>query len=183
MLNDVQGSAEFSEETPPLYRWRLDRWWSDEPRALICMANPSIAGGDKNDPTVSTIIRLLRPLPGYGGFTVVNELPYIATDPKDLTRWRESEFPEVLRGVGRKNEELIRSLSLYAKVRIVAWGALVDMSPNARRVLNAMSLDRTEPLYCLGRTNNGAPKHPLARGKHRIPDGTTPMVWRKIGEY
>lgn len=183
MGNGIQGSAEFSDEATPLYRWRLDRWWSDEPRALICMANPSVAGGDKNDPTISTLIRLLRPLPGYGGFTVVNELPYIATDPKDLTRWRESEFPEIIREVSGKNETLIRELSARANIRIVAWGALVAMSPIARRVLNAMSLDRTVPLYCLGRTNNGAPKHPLARGTHRIPDGTVPTIWRNIGEY
>jgi hypothetical protein len=30
-------------------------------------------------------------------------------------------------------------------------------------------------LRCLGLTNSGAPKHPLARGKHRIPDDFEPI--------
>ena len=32
-------------------------------------------------------------------------------------------------------------------------------------------------LSCLGTTLSGAPKHPLARGQHRIPDDQEPMQW------
>lgn len=32
-------------------------------------------------------------------------------------------------------------------------------------------------LDCLGTTGSGAPKHPLARGKHRIPADFAPVAW------
>jgi hypothetical protein len=43
-MGDIQGSAVFTERNGWKLRMRLDRWWSDEPRALVCMANPSNAG-------------------------------------------------------------------------------------------------------------------------------------------
>ena len=34
-------------------------------------------------------------------------------------------------------------------------------------------------LYAFGLNANGTPKHPLARGKNRIPDDAVPFLWRK----
>ncbi|WP_348629395.1 DUF1643 domain-containing protein [Methylobacterium sp. 17Sr1-1] len=59
------GSAEFS--TCGLHRYRLDRWWSDEPRALVCMRNPSTAGADRNDPTICRCARCCRGGPASAG--------------------------------------------------------------------------------------------------------------------
>ncbi len=33
-------------------------------------------------------------------------------------------------------------------------------------------------LYCLGTTSKRSPKHPLARGHHRVPRGQQPILWR-----
>ena len=33
-------------------------------------------------------------------------------------------------------------------------------------------------IYCLGTTGGGSPKHPTARGKHRVPDDQQPVLWR-----
>lgn len=181
-MSDIQGSAIFSGETPPLFRRQLSRWWSDAPRVLLCMANPSYAGADKNDPTVHSVVRLTRELPGCGGFDVVNWEPYIATSPADLHRWRDeasARTPDLVRAVRAENLLLIRRLSADAYIRIVAWGDIVPLTPHTQHTLAAMSLDTTQNLYCFGRTKSGNPKHPMARGKSRIPNGTRPMLWRE----
>jgi hypothetical protein len=36
----------------------------------------------------------------------------------------------------------------------------------------------TIPEPILGATADGSPKHPLARGVHRVPDDRQPLVWR-----
>lgn len=162
------------------HRMRLDRWWAPGPRALVCMANPSMAGVLTNDPTVLSLIRLLRPL--YPGFTVVNFEDRVATDPMDLSRWlldmysRESSRLVNLRTA---NVRLIRKLSSRAAARIVACGNLVDLEGrHSREVLLALSCGGTRELLCLGTTASGAPKHPMARGRSRIPIGTVPTAWR-----
>jgi len=33
-------------------------------------------------------------------------------------------------------------------------------------------------LWCWGLTKSGAPKHPMARGNHRIPKDQKPILWR-----
>lgn len=181
-MSDIQGSAEFSDETPPLFRRQLDRWWSDLPRALVCMANPSYAGADRNDPTIHSLVRLTRSLQGCGGFTVVNWLPYIATDPADLHAWRlrtSDNAPDLARAVCAENLARIRRLSVSAYARFVAWGDLVPFVPHTQQTLLALSLDRTHDLFAFGFTKGGSPKHPMARGKSRIPDGAQPVLWRE----
>ncbi len=178
----IQGSAEFSDETPPLFRRQLDRWWSDQPRALLTMANPSYAGADKNDPTIHNVVRLTRPWQGCGGFSITNWEEYIATSPADLYRWRDEAAKanlDALRAMRAENLLRIRRLSQNAYIRIVAWGNLVPHTPHTTAVLAALSLDYTQDLYCFGTTKDGAPKHPMARGKSRVPDGFQPVIWRK----
>ena len=173
---DWQGSALFSDEDPPLFRWCLDRWWDSGARALICGANPSYAGGDKNDPTITQTIKLVQAL-GYPGFTMVNWSPYIATDPKNLHAWRWNN-PEQAKRAEFKNLGLIKALSAKAAVCIIAWGNLVPMVPATQRVLRAMSLDHSFPLYAFGETKSRRPKHPMARGRARLKPGEPLVVWR-----
>lgn len=176
----MQGDAEFSEVNGWKLRHRLDRWWRDGPRALICMANPSYAGKDDNDPTIHRLIKLTD-RPHIAGFTVVNFEPYIATDPADLARWRVAaawNHEPQYRMVSIANLDLIRELSVGAATRIIAWGNLVPHVAHRVRVLDAMSLDGRHDLYTFGMTQDGSPKHPMARGRHRIPDDVEPVIWR-----
>lgn len=173
---DVKGDALFSPDRA--MRHRLDRWWSDEPRALVCMANPSDAGAERNDPTIHNLLRLLRPVVGIGGFTVVNWEPYIATDPKDLHRWRDATDIREMQGIHEENLALVASLATVAPLRIIAWGEIVPLCRHTSRTLAAMSSDHQRALHAFGFTKSGAPKHPMARGKSRIPDGALPVIWR-----
>ncbi len=178
---DIQGSALFCDTEPKRYRYRLDRWWSDKPRALVCMANPSIAGADKNDPTIHSLVRLVQQWEGCGGFTVVNYEPFIATDPHDLRAWQIGMSrldPWRLSSIRETNVQLIRQLSQQAWIRVVAWGNIVQADQHSDRILNAMSFDHTEDLHAFGFTKAGNPKHPMARGKSRIPTGVKVGLWR-----
>lgn len=171
-----RGSADFEDCAIGRLRWRLDRWKEqDQPRAIVCMANPSFAGADINDPTIRRLMTLLD-----SGFTVVNWEPIIATDPKDLYRWREANSGrEEYKRIENRNVEMIRRLSESAKTRYIAWGNLVPMTPHTQRILSAMSCDQKYRLNAFGLTQDGSPKHPMARGKHRIPDDAIAVTWRE----
>ena len=167
-MSDVQGSAVFSDDG--LHRQRLDRWWSEQPRLLACMANPSKAGADRNDPTVYSLMRLARALPGCGGITVVNAEDRIATDPADLRRWlsvMERDDPQGLSALRLANRLLIRELAQAPYIRVVAWGDLVPASLHATYILKSLSLHDTEDLYCFGTTKSGNPKAPA--GTRKVP--------------
>jgi hypothetical protein len=175
----VVGSAHFSDDGE--HRLRLDRWWAGGPRALIGLANPSKAGADENDPTVHRGMALTRH--SAAGMTYVNRDSYIATDPADLLAWRahmQRENPRALDRIDRRNLDLIRSLSADAAVRVIACGNLVP-ADRLPPLLAALSLDGQHPVYCFGLTKDGAPKHPLARGRSWIRD-TDPLVLYQPGQ-
>ena len=145
------------------------------------MANPSHADEERNDPTIRNLLRLARPLP-IGGFTVVNLEPFIASAPEDLREWRghaSGTRPRDYGAIRRKNLRLIRELSQGAVIRIVAWGQLLSVLPPAPRLLRALSLDFTQALHAFALTKDGCPKHPLARGRHRIEACRELVLWRR----
>ena len=176
----IQGSAEFCERYSAECRTRLDRWWETGPRALVCMANPSYAGEDKNDPTIHRLIELTKAL-GYPGFTVVNWLPYIATAPKDLFAWRDRFSRENYAGYREFHTwaaDLIVCPTKVAAARFIAWGNLVPHVPHTQQILEAMSECGRYDLLAFDVTKDGSPKHPMARGQHRIVAGQQPVIWR-----
>lgn len=172
----IHGSAEFSP--CGLHRPRLDRWWSDEPRALVCMRNPSTAGADRNDPTICRLRALLQGRPGIGGFTVVNADNRIATDPRDLEVWLAAQSVSFLKAHRQANLDRISLLAAAAPVRIVAWGNLLAPGLHTDRVIEAMSLCGAHSLHAFALTGDGAPIHPMARGRSRVPLGMPLVEWR-----
>lgn len=171
----MQGSAHFAskEEFSWPIRWRLDRWWGDGPRALVCGANPSKATATTMDPTMHRCVSLLRP--HWPGFTMVNASPYVATDPREHALWAvvEAHNPR-LHAVRERNLAAIREASGLAGVRIAAWGNLVQPSPE---LLDALSCGGRYPIMCWGVTKFDSPLHPLARGKAFIPADRALSVW------
>lgn len=178
-LDDIgwNGAAEFSEDGA--HRLSLARWWGDGPRAVVCGANPSRAGAATNDPTIWRVMRLLYAR-GFGGFIMLNWETYIATSPEDMHKWREAVDHAEHQAAVERNLDIIRLASRQADMRFVAWGNLVPFVPQTSKVLRALSLEVTEPLYAFGLTKGGKPKHPMARGNHRIPNDWEPVVWRGV---
>lgn len=177
-LSASGGSAEFSINGE--HRLRLDRWWAPGPRALVCMTNPSRAGAHDNDATVWNLIALVKAL-GYPGFTVVNWLPYIATKPTDLFAWRnallESDGP-AYRAIHETAISTIAALTEGAAARFVAWGNMVPQVPHTTAILRALSANGRYELFAFDLTKDGNPKHPAARGEHRMVPGIPPVIWR-----
>src|SRR3546814_16042107 len=58
-----------------------------------------------------------------------------------------------------------------ARETFLVAGALDNFLPAGRRA------------YCLGASSSGAPPHPMARGRHRVPDDALPQPWDESPFY
>jgi hypothetical protein len=145
------------------YRYALTRIWDAQgPRALFVMLNPSTATEYQNDPTVERCERRARTL-GFGSFHVANIFAYRATDPKDM---RAQTDP-----VGPANDAAILAASGQAQQIICAWGnhgSHLSRGTQVETLLRRTGL----PLFHLGLTLAGMPKHPLYIGYQ-----VQPLAW------
>jgi hypothetical protein len=162
------------------FRERLVRELGGSLTLCVCMQNPSKAEADDptmNDPTIHRLCGFTTRL-GFGRLVVVNTYLYRATDPLELYRWLFD-----LRMIERETHRaaalaVALAEAMDADLFVAAWG---NGSPDDRWPLTfADTLQQAGiDLYAFGLTRAGAPKHPLARGKERIPDDTKPTLWKK----
>jgi hypothetical protein len=144
------------------YRYLLTRVWGPGPKALFVMLNPSTATEVQNDPTVERCERRARVL-GFGAFRVTNIFAFRATDPKVM---RAAEDP-----VGPGNDAAIRDSLDWADQVICAWGNHGVLGARGAKV-EAMLRQSGLPLFHLGLTGQGQPRHPLYVGYDQRP-----QVW------
>ncbi len=134
------------------YRYSLTRIWdSGGTRAHFVMLNPSTATEVQNDPTVERCERRARAL-GFGGFRVTNIFAWRDTDPRKM---RAAADP-----VGPDNDDAIKTAAFWATQTICAWGTHgvhMDRGPVVQNLLRGTG----QPLFHLGMTKNGHPRHPL----------------------
>lgn len=137
------------------YRYLLSRMWDPYlPTMVFGMMNPSIAGHDQTDPTLTKCLGFAR-RHGCGGVIVANCGAYIATDPNE---WARAADP-----IGPMNEAAIRLAfrgPMMSK-RVAAWGRM----PNRRvyeRAKGMMAWMKCNgATWCFGTTKDGEPRHPL----------------------
>lgn len=145
------------------YRYELTRVWDPAgEKALFVMLNPSTATEFQNDPTVERCERRARAL-GFGAFRVANIFAFRATDPKVM---RAMANP-----IGPENDAAIASGAQWADRIICAWGSHgthLDRGATVEHLLRATA----KPLWHLGLTQAGQPKHPLYIGYD-----CQPQVW------
>lgn len=134
------------------YRYALTRIWDEDgKRVAFVMLNPSTATEVQNDPTVERCERRARAL-GFGSFRVCNIFAYRATDPKVM---RAQEDPN-----GPENDAAILAACDWADMVVCAWGthgAHLRRGPEVEQLLRATG----KPLFHLGLSKHGHPKHPL----------------------
>lgn len=134
------------------YRYALTRTWNDAgKRALFVMLNPSTATEVQNDPTVERCERRSRAL-GFGSFRVTNIFAWRDTDPRDM---RAADDP-----VGPENDATIKDGADWADTVIAAWGTH-GIHRDRGPIVEAMLRQTPHPIYTLGLTKHGHPKHPL----------------------
>lgn len=139
------------------YRYALTRVWDEGgARALYIMLNPSTATEIQNDPTVERCERRSRVL-GFGSFRVTNIFAWRDTDPRNM---KAADDP-----VGPENDAMIeQSARVWIRGNsdriLCAWGT--HGAFNKRGEAMSALLDKVgKPLYHLGLSKAGHPKHPL----------------------
>lgn len=165
------------------YRWWLTRdWGAAGPQVCWIMLNPSSANSVQEDPTLHRIIGFSRRW-GFGRLVVVNLYPFRSPNPAECKRWAdwESNGPDYYaRDAMYHNEDQVVRFAKASRLVVAAWGAAPWAADYANHIVEAIS-EGVEPypmLHCLGTTAAGSPTHPLARGKHRVPDDQQPILWR-----
>lgn len=168
VFTHMEGSAEISE--CGRYRWWLRRSWRTwteqgehvKTKGVCCfvMLNPSTADDRQDDPTIRRCLGFARRW-GYGTLSVRNLFPWRATDPRDLFR------AETVTGGERGNAEILAACT--ADLLVLAWGANVPFQRD-REVLRLWDAFPDKPLFCLGTTKKGKPRHPLY-----VPADTDPV--------
>lgn len=147
------------------YRFTLERAWCEGSGITWIMLNPSTADASVDDPTIRRVIRFSQRW-GHGSLRVLNLSPLRTPRPRECLA---HALPEEVRD---------HNLSLLSEVEgpiLAAWGVW-----GARLLLRdaaQSSLLDTLPLQALGRTRDGHPLHPLARGRHRVPDDALPLPY------
>lgn len=169
-------------------------WDRSRPAAAFLMNNPSVAGkkGTPFDPTARRTIHFAKML-GAGSAYLVNWCPLIATDPADL--WRMLKDHRFDAHLVQANLDCIARAAAAAEWHVVACGpegfrrapdlvrrALHAFIGEGSRVVKWQQRPRRREAWCLGVSPEGAPLHPLARGRYAIPNDRQPVRWM-LGEW
>lgn len=134
------------------YRYLLWRIWDDAaPQVVFTMCNPSTADEAIDDPTIRRCIGFARHW-GFGSLSVVNLFAYRSSSPQDLLK--------VADPIGPENTKYLLQAVAQAACCVVAWGSVGRYLGRDRAVVSLLS-DGGYHLDCLGRNQDGSPKHPL----------------------
>lgn len=165
------GDAVFSD--CGTYRYTLSRsrsFFPDEPAVVWIMLNPSTADARVDDPTIRRCLGFATRW-GFLRLEVVNLFAFCTPHPRALRACAAWDR------VGPDNDAHVRRItSLRGALVIAAWGTHGVLDGRGATVRSLLE-DRGVELHHLGVTKDGHPKHPLARGRHRIADDQEPIRW------
>lgn len=191
-----------SAEIDGIYRWSARRAWGAGPLIHWNCLNPSDADGKRDDPTMWRMMGFSLGW-GFGSMVVTNTYPFISSTTDKLRAWKETWDWETFEGHGMRPWEIDKSswsafhhnlgiigqCAQKAEASVAAWGAGVEAEDLQQLFDGArITVDTSEhdgfgeigvPIEwkCLGTNGDGSPIHPLARGKHRVPDDAVLQPW------
>lgn len=131
------------------YRYALGRRFSMlSDRLLVFIGlNPSTANENQDDPTIRRCVGFAK-REGCGGIVMLNLFAYISSDPAEMMRQSDP--------VGPDNDRIIKSFDGLGHTFVACWGHW-DFADRSAAVMKLIS----QPMFCLGVTKDGKPKHPL----------------------
>lgn len=156
-------------------RLTLTRRWALGTHVLFIGHNPSTADHQLDDPTVRRWTHFARAW-GHSGFVAVNLYPIRTPDPAECRRWADWEDagPDwYARDDLQHNVSVVEKEAAEAALVVACWGAIARDTDWIDHVLDAVG----KPVHCLGLTMSGAPIHPMARGRNRVPDDAMPIPY------
>jgi len=124
--------------------------------------NPSTADEQQLDPTLRRI-RSFTEREGGTAFVMLNLFAFRATDPNDMRRAHRRDVDVI----GPNNDDIIRTWASVAIKVIACWGAGWEFYPTRSAAVQGIVASRIGTIFCLGRTQEGHPCHPLYLPKHR----------------
>jgi hypothetical protein len=178
----MKGGATYSKDNS--LRFSLSREWGDGPCVVYIGHNPSTAGHETDDPTSLAWVDLAK-ANGCTRYVAVNLYPFRSSDPQECRRWAawEKNGPDWwARDSIHQNMGLVADEAKKADIVVACWGALAQDDAYVEAVIEEIQsgVEPCPQIYCVGTTISGAPKHPLARGKHRVPRDQKFMLWRPV---
>mgnify|MGYP001230995244 CR=1 FL=1 len=137
------------------YRYSLIREWDENNpnRIVFIMLNPSVADSEVDDRTTKRCISFARKW-GYGSLEIVNLFAYISQEYEVLKYLDKHE------AIGVNNNKYIKQALERGKTIVAAWGENGVIHGRCED-FELYSLLRQYKIYCLGRTRDGHPRHPL----------------------
>lgn len=165
-VSDTPVTIESSATLSPcgLYRYTLERTWDPERATVVfCMLNPSTADASVNDPTIMRCLDFARSLEA-GRLVVVNLFALRSTDPEGL---RAASDP-----VGPDNDRHLLEQTA-GRLVVCGWGSTIAQMKSLRlmdrpAVVKKLLTAKGDRLWCLGRTKDGHPRHPLYLKKSAV---------------
>lgn len=153
------------------YRYELQRRWAKEgPAMIFVMLNPSTADAEVDDPTIRRCIGFAR-RENCDAICVVNLFAFRSPSPTEMKRASDP--------IGPDNNAYLRRVFLSASAWgvpvVAAWGAHGSFKRRDARVYE-IAKGEGVLMQCLGKTKDGAPKHPLY-----LASGAPLIEWTPIG--
>ena len=133
------------------YRYSLWRAWSAyHPRIAFVLLNPSTADEQIDDPSIRRCIGFARAW-NFGSMEVVNLFAYRATDYRELFKASDP--------IGEENNHYLLHAVECCSTIVLGWGKRGTLLGRDRQVMSLL-IGRND-MYCLGKTKDGQPRHPL----------------------
>lgn len=141
----MRTGAQFSEDRK--YRYALWRIWNeDKPLVMFIGLNPSTANERKPDRTITRVTRFAYDW-GYGGFYMMNLFGIVSSKPAILLT-----DPNPI----GENDYWLEKIAIECEMILFCWGGFKQARSRAEDVKK-----RFPGAYCLKKTKDGHPWHPL----------------------
>jgi hypothetical protein len=146
--------------------WLHRRWLAGQGWTVFVMLNPSTADASLDDPTIRRCIRFAKDF-GSHGLIVVNLFAWRATEPDDLFDvddpvgvMNHSYIVHACELAAQHEDDGKGGMHVPGKV-ICAWGAHPAATQEQKATVMGWIEEGYGAPFCLGRTKDGEPKHPL----------------------